>query len=39
MCPVLNVNVWKGFEQAKIDYLIENLTKIFVDVGISAEAC
>ncbi|ADZ09760.1 4-oxalocrotonate tautomerase [Methanobacterium lacus] len=36
--PVLNVNVWKGFEQAKIDYLIENLTKVFVDVGISAEA-
>lgn len=36
--PVLHVNIWKGFEQEKIDYLIRNLTKVFSDVGISAEA-
>lgn len=36
--PVVHVNVWKGFEQEKINYLIENLTKIFVDIGIPAEA-
>lgn len=36
--PVLHVNVWKGFEQEKIDYLIENLTKVFVDIGVPAHA-
>lgn len=36
--PVLHVNVWKGFEQEQINYLIENLTKVFVDIGVPAQA-
>ncbi|MBM4240881.1 MAG: 4-oxalocrotonate tautomerase [Euryarchaeota archaeon] len=36
--PVVHVNVWKGFEQEKINYLIENLTKVFVNLDIPAEA-
>jgi len=36
--PIVHVNVWKGFEQEKIDYLIENLTKVFVNLDIPAEA-
>ena len=36
--PVVHVNVWKGFEQEKVDYLIKNLTKVFVEVDVPAEA-
>lgn len=36
--PVVHVNVWKGFEQEKVEYLIENLTKVFVDIDIPAQA-
>jgi 4-oxalocrotonate tautomerase len=36
--PTVHVNVWKGFKQEKINYLIENLTKVFVDLDIPAEA-
>ena len=36
--PTVHVNIWKGFEQEKINYLIENLTKVFVDLDIPAEA-
>lgn len=36
--PVVHVNVWEGFKPGKINYLIENLTKVFVDLDIPAEA-
>lgn len=36
--PVIHVNVWKGFEQEKIDYIIKNITKVFTDLDIPAEA-
>jgi 4-oxalocrotonate tautomerase len=36
--PTVHVNVWKGLEQEKINYLIENLTKVFVNLDIPAEA-
>jgi 4-oxalocrotonate tautomerase len=36
--PMVQVNVWKGFEKEKIDYLIKNITKAFVDVDVPAEA-
>ncbi len=36
--PTVHVNVWKGFEEEKVKYLIENLTKVFVNLGIPAEA-
>ena len=36
--PVVHVNVWKGFEQEKVNYLIENITKVFADIEIPAEA-
>lgn len=36
--PVVHVNVWKGFPQEKINYLIENITKVFTDLDIPAEA-
>lgn len=36
--PVVHVNLWKGFEQEKVDYLIKNLTKVFTDIDIPAEA-
>lgn len=36
--PVVHVNVWKGFEQERVSYLIENITKVFVDIEIPAEA-
>ncbi|BDZ67857.1 tautomerase family protein [Methanobacterium ferruginis] len=36
--PTVHVNVWKGFKQENVNYLIENLTKVFVDLGIPADA-
>lgn len=36
--PVVNVNVWEGIDQEKIEYLIENITKVFVDLDIPADA-
>ncbi|BDZ70664.1 tautomerase family protein [Methanobacterium petrolearium] len=36
--PTVHVNVWKGFKQENVTYLIENLTKVFVDLGIPADA-
>jgi 4-oxalocrotonate tautomerase len=36
--PVVHVNVWKGFEQEKVNYLIENITNVFVDLDIPKEA-
>jgi 4-oxalocrotonate tautomerase len=36
--PMVQINVWKGFEQEKIDYLIKNITKVFVEVDVPAQA-
>ena len=36
--PTVHVNVWKGFEEEKVKYLIENLTKVFVNLDIPEEA-
>jgi len=36
--PVIQVNVWKGISQEKIEYIIENITKVFVNLDIPADA-
>jgi 4-oxalocrotonate tautomerase len=36
--PTVHVNVWKGFKEEHVKYLIENLTKVFVDLDIPAQA-
>ena len=36
--PMVQVNIWKGFEQKKIDYLIKNITKVFEEVDVPAQA-
>ena len=36
--PVVHVNMWKGISQEKIEYIIENVTKVFVDMDIPADA-
>jgi len=36
--PVVHVNVWEGFEKEKTKIVIKNITKVFVDLGIPAEA-
>ncbi|MGZ7096496.1 MAG: tautomerase family protein [Methanobacterium sp.] len=36
--PVVQVNMWKGVSQEKIEYVIENITKVFVDLDIPADA-
>jgi len=36
--PVIHVNVWEGFSQEKIKIVIQNITKVFVDIGIPKHA-
>jgi 4-oxalocrotonate tautomerase len=36
--PMIHINVFKGFEQEKIDYLIKNIPKVFEEVDVPAEA-
>ena len=36
--PVIHVNVWEGFSREKIKTLIQNITKVFIDMGIPAHA-
>jgi 4-oxalocrotonate tautomerase len=36
--PIIKVNVWKGFGEEKIKIVIQNITKIFVDLGIPEQA-
>ena len=36
--PHVEVNVWKGISQKKIEYIIENITKVFVNLDIPADA-
>ena len=32
--PIVQVNVWKGFGEEKAKTVIQNITKVFVDLGI-----
>jgi len=36
--PIVHVNVWKGFGKEKTKTVIQNITKVFVDLGIPAQA-
>ena len=36
--PILHVNVWEGFGQEKAKTTIQNITKVFVDLGIPNQA-
>lgn len=36
--PVIDVKVWKGMDQEKIEHIIENITKVFVDMDVPADA-
>lgn len=36
--PIVHVNVWKGFGEEKTKLVIENITKVFVDLGIPQHA-
>ncbi len=36
--PIVHVNVWKGFGTENAKIVIQNITKVFVDMGIPAEA-
>ena len=36
--PIVHVNVWKGFGEEKIKTVIQNITKVFVDLGVPAHA-
>jgi len=36
--PVVHVNVWKGFGEEKAKLVMQNITRVFVDLGIPAMA-
>jgi 4-oxalocrotonate tautomerase len=36
--PVIHVNVWEGFGQEKAKITIQNITNVFVDLGIPTQA-
>ena len=36
--PIVHVNVWKGFGEERVKTLIENITKVFVDLGVPQHA-
>ncbi|MGB6864086.1 MAG: tautomerase family protein [Candidatus Aminicenantaceae bacterium] len=36
--PVIHVNVWEGFGHEKAKITIQNITKVFVDLGIPDQA-
>lgn len=36
--PIVHVNVWEGFGKEKAKKLIQNITKVFVDMGIPPQA-
>ena len=36
--PIVQVYVWKGFGEEKAKTLIENITKVFCDLGIPEQA-
>jgi len=36
--PTVHVNVWEGFGREKVKTVIQNITKVFVGLGIPAHA-
>jgi 4-oxalocrotonate tautomerase len=36
--PVVHVNVWEGFGQEKVKIAIQDITKVFVNLGVPAHA-
>jgi 4-oxalocrotonate tautomerase len=36
--PIIHVNVWEGFGKEKAKTVIENITKVFVNLDIPQEA-
>jgi 4-oxalocrotonate tautomerase len=36
--PIVHVNVWKGFGEEKTKTVIKEMTKVFVELGIPAQA-
>ncbi len=35
--PIVHVNVWEGFGQEKAKTVIQEITKVFVDLGIPSQ--
>ncbi len=38
LMPVVDIKVWKGIDQEKLEYLIKNITQSFVDIDVPAGA-
>ncbi|MFW9873165.1 MAG: 4-oxalocrotonate tautomerase family protein [Promethearchaeota archaeon] len=36
--PVVLVNMWKGISEEKVKEIISGITKVFIDMGIPAQA-
>ncbi len=36
--PIVHVNVWKGFGEERVKTLIENITKVFIDLNVPQQA-
>jgi len=36
--PIVHVNVWKGFGEERVKKLIENITKVFMDLDVPQQA-
>jgi len=36
--PTVHVNVWKGFGEERVKTVIQNITKVFVNLGVPAHA-
>ena len=36
--PIIHVNVWKGFGDERVKIVIQNITKVFVDLGVPQHA-
>ena len=36
--PIIHVNVWKGFGDERVKKVIQNITKVFVDLDVPQHA-
>jgi len=36
--PIVHVNVWKGFGEERVKKVIQNITKVFVDLNVPQQA-
>jgi len=36
--PIVHANVWEGFGEEKAKKVIQNITKVFADLGVPAQA-